>query len=216
MARDVVDAIESVVPLRRCTVRMGRNYRAPDGAPVCSAAQLGFAQCPCSGSAEPESYAIEVQRVVRVMSGETHEVVEKLTSKMRKHSQAQRFEEAGDILSRIGALESVLRRVQTAHDLVNAGKFDFVAAPVAVGATDFNTSKISYQIDRGLLRTTHVDGSPFSPVAPPIKVDFDELFNPRVINSTTAPISAELIDEILCIARHARTSVNSQDPANTV
>ena len=216
MARDVVDAIESVVPLRRCTVRMGRNYRAPDGAPVCSAAQLGFAQCPCSGSAEPESYAIEVQRVVRVLSGETHEVVEKLTSKMRKHSQAQRFEEAGDILSRIGALESVLRRVQTAHDLVNAGKFDFVAAPVAVGATDFNTSKISYQIDRGLLRTTHVDGSPFSPVAPPIKVDFDELFNPRVINSTTAPISAELIDEILCIARHARTSVNSQDPANTV
>ncbi|MEI8024217.1 MAG: exonuclease domain-containing protein, partial [Actinomycetota bacterium] len=43
MARNFVDAIESVVPLRRCTVRMGKNYRAPIDAPVCSAAQLGLA-----------------------------------------------------------------------------------------------------------------------------------------------------------------------------
>jgi DNA polymerase-3 subunit epsilon len=105
MARDVIDAIHSVVPLRQCTVRMGRNYRAPEDAPVCSAAQLGVAYCPCSGTADEAVYAEAVQRVVRVMTGDAQDVIEQLTAKMRKHSQAQRFEEAGDVLTRIDALD---------------------------------------------------------------------------------------------------------------
>jgi DNA polymerase-3 subunit epsilon len=98
MARNFVDAIESVVPLRRCTVRMGKNYRAPIDAPVCSAAQLGLAQCPCSGTADAETYAEVVQLVVDVMSGKASDVVAKLNAKMLAHSQAQRFEEAGVVL----------------------------------------------------------------------------------------------------------------------
>ena len=88
IAREVVDAIESVVPLRRCTVRMGRNYRAPDDAPMCSAAQLGLAHCPCSGTADPTSYALEVQRVVAAMQGNAQPIIDSLTDKMNKHSQA--------------------------------------------------------------------------------------------------------------------------------
>lgn len=208
MARDVIDAIQSVVPLRQCTVRMGRNYRAPEDAPVCSAAQLGVAYCPCSGTADEAVYAEAVQRVARVMMGEPQEVIEQLTAKMRKHSQAQRFEEAGDVLTRVDALETVLRRVQTARDLVAAGSFSFVAGETA----------ISYQIECGLLRATHIDGEMFAPVAPKLPRDLSEFFQPPSLGDVTqaivAPaISAELIDEILCIARHARTSATAQDPA---
>jgi DNA polymerase-3 subunit epsilon len=209
MARDVVDAIESVIPLRRCTVRMGRKYRAPEDAPVCSAAQLGLALCPCSGTADPQEYAREVERVVGAMMGEAKEVVEKLTIKMRKYSQDQRFEEAGDVLARIDALETVLRRVQTARDLIAAGSFEFTA------------QNISYRIECGLLQATHIDGAEFKPVAPPLPRDLSELFHaptsallaaapsstpiaPAAL--TTMPIAPELIDEILCIARHTRTT----------
>jgi DNA polymerase-3 subunit epsilon len=204
MARDVVDAIESVIPLRRCTVRMGRKYRAPEDAPVCSAAQLGLALCPCSGTADPQEYAREVERVVGAMMGDANEVVEKLTIKMRKYSQDQRFEEAGDVLARIDALETVLRRVQTARDLIAAGSFEFTA------------QNISYRIECGLLQATHIDGAEFKPVAPPLPRDLSELFHaptsallastPLTAPLTTMPIAPELIDEILCIARHTRTA----------
>jgi DNA polymerase-3 subunit epsilon len=207
MARDVIDAIHSVVPLRQCTVRMGRNYRAPLDAPVCSAAQLGVALCPCSGTADPQEYAREVERVVRVMAGDAQEVIEQLTAKMRKHSQAQRFEEAGDVLTRIDALETVLRRVQSARELVGAGSFSFAASETA----------ISYQIECGLLRATHVDGAEFTPVLPVLPRDLSEIFAVPTSFAETptlaaAPIAAEHIDEILCIARHARTSALAHEP----
>ncbi len=196
MARDVIDAIQSVVPLRQCTVRMGRNYRAPEDAPVCSAAQLGVAYCPCSGTADAAVYAEAVQRVEQVMMGEAQDVIEQLTAKMRKHSQAQRFEEAGDVLTRIDALETVLRRVQTARELVAAGSFSFAAGETA----------ISYQIDCGLLRATHIDGEMFAPVAPKLPRDLSEFFQAPSLAKDENTISAEMIDEILCIARHARTN----------
>ena len=196
MARDVIDAIQSVMPLRQCTVRMGRNYRAPEDAPVCSAAQLGVAHCPCSGTADEVVYAEVVQQVGRVLKGEAQEVIEQLTAKMRKHSQAQRFEEAGDVLTRIDALETVLRRVQTARDLVGAGSFSFVAGETA----------ISYQIECGLLHATHVDGEIFAPVAPMLPRDLSEFFQAPSSTKDGNTIPAEMIDEILCIARHARTS----------
>jgi hypothetical protein len=211
---------------------MGRNYRAPEDAPVCSAAQLGVAYCPCSGTADEAVYAEAVQRVVRVMTGDAQDVIEQLTAKMRKHSQAQRFEEAGDVLTRIDALETVLRRVQTARELVAAGSFRFEASEIA----------ISYQIECGLLRATHVAGEMFQPVAPKLPRDLSEFFQPPSLGSATAnggeqasvaaeqasvaaapatvsaiathAISAELIDEILCIARHARTNASTQEPVD--
>ena len=194
MARDVVDAIESVVPLRRCTVRMGRNYRAPVDAPVCSAAQLGLAQCPCSGTADSVSYAEAVQAVVDAMAGRADEVISKLTAKMLAHSKAQRFEEAGVVLERIDALETVLRRVKSVNDLVETGSFSFESGPVV------------YQIERGLLISARIDGAAFSPVLPQLGFNFAELVGAPDPSEVSYPISAEIIDEILCIARHTRAS----------
>jgi hypothetical protein len=73
------------------------------------------------------------------------------------------------------------------------------------------------------LQATHIDGAEFKPVAPPLPRDLSELFHaptsaplePAATPSstpiapvalTTMPIAPELIDEILCIARHTRTA----------
>ena len=196
IAREVVDAIESVVPLRRCTVRMGRNYRAPDDAPMCSAAQLGLAHCPCSGTADPTSYAIEVQRVVAAMQGNAQPIIDSLTDKMNKHSQAQRFEEAGFVLNRIEALQSVLLRTQSAQQLVAAGNFTFT------------NNNITYHVQSGLLHTTHVDNVAFSPIPPPLKANFTQFLQPPALPDQSAPINSDIIDEVLCIARHHRNADN--------
>ena len=190
MARDFVDAIESVVPLRRCTVRMGKNYRAPVDAPVCSAAQLGLAQCPCSGTADAQSYALIVQLVVDVMSGDANEVLAKLNAKMLAHSKAQRFEEAGVALARVEVIETVLRRVQTVRELVDAGSLVF------------DSGQASHFVERGLLVGTQVDGASFDFVSPQIDLDFAKLLSAPNPSEVDYPISVELIDEILCIARH--------------
>ena len=192
IAREVVDAIESVVPLRRCTVRMGRNYRAPDDAPMCSAAQLGLAHCPCSGTADPTSYALEVQRVVAAMQGNAQPIIDSLTDKMNKHSQAQRFEEAGFVLNRIEALQSVLLRTQSAQQLVAAGNFTFT------------NNNITYHVQSGLLHATHVDNVAFSPIPPPLKANFTQFLQPPALPEQSAPINSDIIDEVLCIARHHR------------
>ena len=196
IAREVVDAIESVVPLRRCTVRMGRNYRAPDDAPMCSAAQLGLAHCPCSGTADPTSYALEVQRVVAAMQGNAQPIIDSLTDKMNKHSQAQRFEEAGFVLNRIEALQSVLLRTQSAQQLVAAGNFTFT------------NNNITYHVQSGLLHATHVDNVAFSPIPPPLKANFTQFLQPPTLPDQSAPINSDIIDEVLCIARHHRNADN--------
>ena len=196
IAREVVDAIESVVPLRRCTVRMGRNYRAPDDAPMCSAAQLGLAHCPCSGTADPTSYALEVQRVVAAMQGNAQPIIDSLTDKMNKHSQAQRFEEAGFVLNRIEALQSVLLRTQIAQQLVAAGNFTFT------------NNNITYHVQSGLLHATHVDNIAFSPIPPPLKANFSQFLQPPALPDQSAPINSDIIDEVLCIARHHRNADN--------
>ena len=194
MAREVVDAIESVVPLRRCTVRMGRNYRAPDDAPMCSAAQLGLAHCPCSGTADPTSYALEVKRVVAAMQGNAQPIIDSLTDKMNKHSQAQRFEEAGFVLNRIEALQSVLLRTQSAQQLVAAGNFTFT------------NNNITYHVQSGLLHATHVDNVAFSLIPPPLKANFTQFLQPPALPEQSAPINSDIIDEVLCIARHHRNA----------
>jgi hypothetical protein len=59
------------------------------------------------------------------------------------------------------------------------------------------------------LQATHIDGAEFKPVAPPLPRDLSELFHAPTSAPaplTTMPIAPELIDEILCIARHTRTA----------
>ena len=59
-ARMVIDAIQAVVPLRRCTTRLAPT----PGTGPCVPAQLGLATCPCRGQIEEDGYAAIVTRAV--------------------------------------------------------------------------------------------------------------------------------------------------------
>ena len=59
-ARLVAEAVESAVPLRRCTARVPRTPRPGP----CAPAQLGVSTCPCAGSVPAADYARIVDQVV--------------------------------------------------------------------------------------------------------------------------------------------------------
>jgi DNA polymerase-3 subunit epsilon len=178
MANLVVDAIHTAVPLRRCTARMGRGYRAPTDAPVCSAAQLGVALCPCSGTADPTAYAAAVDAAASALSGDPRVVVDRLRDRMLDLAANQRFEEAATTRDRLSTLLGAVRR----HLLVEALR-SAERAEVSFGES-------TWIIDRGRLIDATRIGAPGRalPVPPP--------------EASTAPVlSREQIDEALCLAR---------------
>jgi len=116
MAGLVIDAIQTAVPLRRCTARIPRHGMAPLDASQCSAAQLGVALCPCSGTADPVAYADAVRLAAEAMAGDGAAVVDRLTARMQRLAGQQRFEEAAATRDRLGALHGARKR----RDLVEA------------------------------------------------------------------------------------------------
>ena len=187
MARDVVDAIESVVPLRRCTVRMGRNYVAPADAPVCSAARLGLAECPCSGSADASSYGSIVDTVVRTLKGDAQEVVDLLTDRMTVHSQNQRFEEAAFVRDRIDSLNRALQRQAEADALRDAG------------LQHVTHEGITYRIDQGVLVESVSGGEVCSASTVELPKTIERLRAVLTVPEDESP--TDVLDEVMCMAR---------------
>ena len=187
MARDVVDAIESVVPLRRCTVRMGRNYVAPTDAPVCSAARLGLAECPCSGSADASAYGAIVDTVARTLNGDAEEVVGLLTKRMNVHSQNQRFEEAAFVRDRIETLGKTLNRQAQANALREGG------------LQDITHEGVVYRIDQGVLVETLSSGEPCTAVTLALPTTLEHLR--AVLHVPVDESPTDILDEVMCMAR---------------
>ena len=187
MARDVVDAIESVVPLRRCTVRMGRNYVAPADAPVCSAARLGLAECPCSGSADASSYGAIVDTVVRTLKGDAQDVLALLTDRMTSHSQNQRFEEAAFVRDRIDSLNRALQRQAEADALRDAG------------LQNVTHEGITYRIDQGVLVESVRDGEVCNASTVMLPETIERLRTILTVPADESP--TDVLDEVMCMAR---------------
>ena len=174
----VVEALLTAAPLRRCTVRMGRNYAAPEGAPVCSAAQLGVALCPCSGTADPSAYARAVDHVAAALAGRPAVVVDRLRRRMQELAAAQRYEEAADTRDRLGALLDAVRR----HLLVEALR--------DAGNAEVRVDDSTWVIDRGRL----LDASRAGVVGRALPVPPPEA-------PTADVLTRDQIDEALCLAR---------------
>lgn len=124
MANMVVEAVHSAVPLRRCTVRLGRSYVADPDAPVCTAAQLGVAHCPCSGTADAHEYAKAVEVARRTLTGDPAIVVNRLHDKMASLAHQQRFEEAATMRDRLQALLGAIKRHRLVETLRTAQRVD--------------------------------------------------------------------------------------------
>jgi DNA polymerase-3 subunit epsilon len=178
MANLVVEAIHSAVPLRRCTARLGRNYVAPADAPMCSAAQLGVAHCPCSGTADAADYTAAVQLAVEALEGRPHRVAAVLHDKMMQLADQQRFEEAAAARDRLTALVGAARR------------FHLVDALRRAGRAEISDDRSTWIVDGARLTDATRIGSVGRalPVPPPDAAEH-------------AVLSRHQIDEALCLAR---------------
>jgi DNA polymerase-3 subunit epsilon len=125
VARLVIEAIETVAPLRRCTERLGRAGLPKRDVP-CTPAQLGVAACPCAGGVSPEVYRQAVDRVVRGLTVEPALLLDPLRDRMLALARAARFEEAAAVRDRAAALTTALKRQRRLDAVRRAGRVRLV------------------------------------------------------------------------------------------
>ncbi|MEM8619868.1 MAG: DEDD exonuclease domain-containing protein [Actinomycetota bacterium] len=178
-ARLVVEAVQSVIPLRRCSARLGRNHRPEPGARECTAAQLGVAMCPCAGTASPVEYAQAVEAAARTLRGDTTTVEAALRARMMQLAAEQRFEEAALARDRLDALLTALKR----HRQVEALR--------AAGQVDVHRGDVVWHIDGARLLDVTVRGT----VGRALPIEAHDA------PPTDQPLPRTLIDEALCLAR---------------
>jgi excinuclease UvrABC nuclease subunit len=166
---------------------MGRNYVAPADAPVCSAARLGLAECPCSGSADASAYGAIVDTVVRTLKGDSHDVVALLSDRMNGHSQNQRFEEAAFVRDRIDSLNRALQR-QSEADALRDG-----------GLQDVTHEGIVYRINQGVLVESMIGGEVCNAATVELPTTLERLR--PILNVPTDESPTDVLDEVMCMAR---------------
>ena len=107
-ARRLVEAIESAVPLRRCTARPPADLNTPP----CAPAQLGVASCPCSGLTPERDYRRLIQQLLVSLTDRPDRLLAPLQQRILALAGQERYEEAADVRERADALSSALRRAR--------------------------------------------------------------------------------------------------------
>lgn len=104
-ARLAKDALEDVVPIRRCATAMRTSTRfAP-----CALAGMGRCTAPCDGRIDPERYGELVRSLISSLSLPGG-LLEALEARMRDLADRERFEEAALARDRLRALAEALTR----------------------------------------------------------------------------------------------------------
>jgi len=178
-ARAVAEAIESAVPLRRCTARPPRGSAIRSAA--CTAAQLGVAACPCAGDIGEAEYAALVERVVRGLTVDPSILFDPLEERMRRLAEAERFEEAADVRDRAAALARALTRHRRLDSLRRAGR-------------------VELDVDGTLVVLTGGRLSASGPSGSQVALFDAESPEPDTPLDPNAPLPCHLVDEVSCVA----------------
>jgi DNA polymerase III subunit epsilon len=117
-AKRVIEAIESAVPIRRCTARSTSTTTGP----MCAAAQLGVAACPCSGATSDADYRLVVDDLVETLTTNPGQLLVPFEDRLSTLAEAERYEEAADVRDRADALSGLLRRTRRIDLLRRAGR----------------------------------------------------------------------------------------------
>jgi len=118
VAKRVAEAVESAVPLRRCTADPAKARRdAP-----CAPAQLGASTCPCAGAVDEAGYAPIAEQARRALGDDPELVLQPLLARMHALAADERYEEAADVRDRAAAFADAHRRVRRFDLLHRAGR----------------------------------------------------------------------------------------------
>jgi DNA polymerase III subunit epsilon len=120
-ARLAKEAIEEIVPLRRCTRSMGARTRfAP-----CALADIGRCPAPCDGRVGRERYGELVRDLLSSLESPDG-LLEALEARMDALAEAERFEEAASVRDRLRALAAALQRSRQDRWLLGAGSLELL------------------------------------------------------------------------------------------
>ncbi len=126
LARLAAEAIESVIPIRRCATRLrpcaGDQPTRPVRASPCAPAQLGVSTCPCAGVVTACDYQALVDLTVDALTARPELVLGPLRTRIDALAGTERFEEAADVRDRADALATLLRRQRRLLQLAVSGR----------------------------------------------------------------------------------------------
>ncbi len=113
----VVEALQTVSRIRRC----GRPSTLHSNHPVCSAAEMDQAACPCSGFTAPDAYASVVDELTGLLD-RPELLLERLATRMKRLGEQERYEEAADVRDRAHAVSEVISRNRLTEGIRRAGR----------------------------------------------------------------------------------------------
>jgi DNA polymerase-3 subunit epsilon len=147
-ARLAKEALEDIVPIRRCTKAMRSSTRfAP-----CALADIGRCGAPCDGRIDPERYGELVRGLLSSLATPAG-LLEALEGRMDELARRERFEEAALARDRIRALAEALRRERTHRWLLRAGELRL---------RDGSDARVRL-VDGALVRDDHAAPIPWPP-----------------------------------------------------
>ena len=179
-ARRIIEAIETAIPIRRCTKA---STKASNG-PSCTSAQLGVAACPCTGFTSEDDYRRVVDNLVEGLTVQPSTLLAPLEQRIEELATEERYEEAADVRDRAEALSALLQRQRHFDRLRRAGH------------VRLRVGKAWAELDNGLLSACGAVGDPPSllDIRNEVPVDAD-------VRIPLAAPSRSQADELLCIAQ---------------
>lgn len=132
-ADEVVLAIWDAIPIRRCRTRSGSRSGK------CASAQMGLASCPCDGSLDASVYATVIDLLLSALDHSPAILLDRLTERMNRLADEQRYEEAAWARDRHDALVKALRRAWEWRSLTRAGWMEIEGQDAATAVIDHGT-----------------------------------------------------------------------------
>ncbi|AWB91964.1 DEDD exnuclease domain-containing protein [Aeromicrobium chenweiae] len=114
-ADSALTALHDSFRIRQCTPRLAVRSRTSP----CALAEMGHCLSPCDGSADPDEYAAEVQRVRLAMTGDPEDLVSAVRTRMLDLARTERFEDAAVWRDRLAAFLRAVVRTQQLRELTS-------------------------------------------------------------------------------------------------
>jgi DNA polymerase-3 subunit epsilon len=127
-AEAAMTALHEAVPLRQCSGRLPLHPRGS----ACALLGMGRCGAPCEGRESPADYDRHVRTVRAVFEGDCGPVVDRLEARIRRLSDAQRYEDAAAHRDRLSALVLATARMHRLAGLARVAEL-VAARPTSTG-----------------------------------------------------------------------------------